>query len=72
MIPTPRIKTWYRDAPTRNRLVGLLRKRKILGAGRQADTSARQIKINPYPAKIPCYRVSLKALGLTRKDIQVS
>ena len=72
MIPTPRIKTWYRDTPTRNRLVGLLRERKIFGAGRQADTSARQIKINPYPTKMPCYRVSLKMLGLTRRDIQVS
>lgn len=71
VIPTSRIKTWYRDTPTRNRLVALLRRRKIFGAGRQADTSARQTKINPYPTKIPCYCASLKPLGLTLGDLRV-
>ena len=71
MIPTSQMAAWYQDKPTRNRLVALLRKRKIFGRGRQPDTAARQIMIRPYATKIPCYRVFLKALGLERKDLQV-
>jgi hypothetical protein len=71
MIPTRRINAWYPDTPTRKRLVALLRRHKIFGPGRQADTSARQTKINPYPTKIPCYCASLKPLGLTLGDLRV-
>ena len=60
------------DEATRDRLVNLLRSREIFLAGRQADTCSRQVKFKPYPNKIPVYWLSLKALGLTMKDLQIS
>ena len=72
MIPTSQMEAWYPDKLTRNRLVSLLRKRKIFGPGRQADTSARQIMIKPYPTKIPCYCVFLKAFKVSLADLDVS
>jgi hypothetical protein len=71
MIPTSQMETWY-DKPTRKRLVSLLRKRKIFGPGRQADTAALQIMIRPYPTKIPCYRVVLKTLKMSLADLVVN
>jgi hypothetical protein len=72
MIPTSKMETWYQDRPTRNRLISLLRTRKIFGPGRQADTSACQIMIKPYPTKIPCYRVFLKTLKVSLANLDVS
>jgi hypothetical protein len=72
MIPTKQMDAWYQDRPTRKRLVSLLRKRKIFGPGRQADTSALQIMIKPYPTKIPCYRVVLKTLKMSLADLVVN
>jgi hypothetical protein len=71
MLPTIRMEDWYPDKPTRDRLVALLRKRKIFGPGRQPDTSVRQTMISPYPTRIPYYRVSLKALGLELRNLKV-
>lgn len=72
MIPTSQMEAWYQDRPTRNRLISSLRTRKIFGPGRQADTSALQIMIKPYPTKIPCYRVFLKTLKMSFADLVVS
>ena len=72
MLQTRRLGDWYPDEAIRKRLVELLRSRKIFGAGRQADTCSRQVKFKPYPNKIPVYWLSLKALGLPMKDLQVS
>jgi putative DNA primase/helicase len=71
MVPTRQLAASYPDKPTRDRLVALLRQQKIFGAGRQADTSARQTMVSPFPKKIPCYWVSLKALGLDWEELQV-
>jgi len=72
MLQTHRMLTWYPDEANRNRLVKLLRSRKIFLVGRQADTCSRQVKFKPYPNKISAYWLSLKALGLTKEDLQVS
>jgi hypothetical protein len=72
MIPTSQMEAWYPDKPTRDRLVSLLRKCKIFGPGRQADTSARQIMIKPYPTRIPCYRVFLKTLKMSFAELVVN
>ena len=71
MLQTRRLRAWYPDEATRNRLVNLLRSRQIFGAGRQTDTCSYQVKFNPHPGKISVYWLSLKTLGLTIKDLQV-
>jgi hypothetical protein len=72
MLQTRRMRTWYPDDAIRNRLVALLRKREMFLAGRQADTCSRQVSFKPYPHKLPVYHLSLKALGLGLKNLQVS
>ena len=72
MLQTSCVRTWCPDEATRNRLVTLLRSREIFHAGRQTDTNSHQVKFKPHPRKIPAYWLSLKALGLTMKDLQVS
>jgi len=71
MLRTRRMLTWYPDEANRNRLVKLLRSCRIFLAGRQADTCSRQVKFKPYPNKISVYWLSLEALGLQGKDLQV-
>jgi hypothetical protein len=72
MLQTRCMQTWYPDEATRNRIVTLLRIREIFFPGRQADTCSRQVKFKPHPNKISAYWLSLKALGLTMKDLRVS
>jgi hypothetical protein len=71
MLQTRAMEDCYPDEATRNRLVTLLRNQKMILAGRQSDTCSRQVSLKPYPRKIPVYWLSLKALGLTTKDLQV-
>ena len=72
MLRTRRLRAWYTDEAARNRLVNLLRRHGIFGAGRQADACSYQVKFKPHPDKLSVYWLSLKMLGLTMKDLQVS
>ncbi len=71
MLQTRLMRTWYPDEAKRNRLVGLLRNRKMILAGRQSDTCSRQVSLKPYPRKIAVYWLLLKMLGLTKKELHV-
>jgi putative DNA primase/helicase len=71
MLQTHRLRDWYPNEATCNRLIKLLRTRKMFLAGRQADTCSRQVKFTPHPQKISVYWLSLKAFGLTKQDLQV-
>jgi putative DNA primase/helicase len=72
MLQTRSMRAWFPDERTCNRLVSLLRNQRLILAGRQDDASSRQVKIKPHAKKIPVYWLALKALGLQRKDLQVS
>lgn len=71
MLQTRRLRDWYPDDAIRNRLVILLRNRKIFFAGRQVDTCSRQVKFKPHPNKISVYWLSLKALDLKTSNLQI-
>ena len=71
MLQTRRMRTWYPDEATRNRLVTLLRSQEMFLPGRQDDTCSRQVMITPHPHKLSVYWLSLKVFGLTKEDLQV-
>jgi hypothetical protein len=71
MLCTRQFRIWYPNKAMRNRVCVALRENGIFRPGRQADTASRQIMIKPWPKKIPCYRLSLKALGVKLSDLAV-
>ena len=72
MLQTRCLRTWYPNGADRNRLMSLLKERKMLLEGRQADTYARQLSLKLLSRKLPVYWLSLKGLGLTLEDLHVS
>jgi hypothetical protein len=56
------LQEWFPDITTRNRLVKLLRSRRIFGKGRRSDTSTRQVFIAELGRKVACYALSRKRL----------
>ena len=72
MLQTRCMRAWFPDERTCNRLVMLLRSRKLFFAGRQPDTCSRQVSFMPYPHKLSVYWLSLKGLGLALEDLQVT
>jgi len=54
---------WFPDVTTRKHLSAVLRSRRILKAGRRADTSTRQIHIAPLKKRISCYVLVRKRIS---------
>lgn len=71
MLRTRSMQAWFPDERTRNRLVSLLRNQQMVLAGRQADSSSRQVKVRPCPHKMPVYWLSLRTLGLGLEDLHI-
>jgi putative DNA primase/helicase len=70
LLQAERLREWYPERNIRNRLVGLLRVREMLHAGRQKDALTHLIMATSGGPRRPCYWLSLKAMGLNRRDLE--
>jgi len=68
MLRSTCLKRWFPEFAVRNRLVRLLRARRILMEGRAADVSTQHLMINHR--KIPCYCIKLLNLQIAPRQIQ--
>jgi hypothetical protein len=70
LLQAERLREWYPESGTRNRLVGLLRAREMLHPGRQKDALTHLVTATSGRPRLPCYWLSLKAMGLNRRDLE--
>jgi putative DNA primase/helicase len=70
LLLAKRLREWYPDSSIRNRLVRLLRARQMLHAGRQNDALTHLVTAKSHGPRLPCYWLSLKAMGLSRLDLE--
>jgi hypothetical protein len=70
LLQAERLREWYPESGTRNRLVGLLRAREMLHPGRQKDALTHLVTAASGGPRRPCYWLSLKAMGLNRLDLE--
>ncbi len=71
MLRAERMRDWYQEAKLRNRLIRLLRARRALHTGRQKDALTRLVTVTSGQPRVPCYGLSLKALGLDCDDLDI-
>jgi hypothetical protein len=57
------MRSWYGNSTVRERVTKLLVARRLLGKGRRADTSTKQVHITELGKKVPCYKIVRKRLG---------
>jgi hypothetical protein len=70
LLRAERLREWYPDSSIRNRLVRLLHARQMLHAGRQNDALTHLVTAKSHGPRLPCYWLSLKAMGLSRLDLE--
>jgi hypothetical protein len=72
LLQAERLREWYPESSIRNRLVGLLHARQMLHAGRQKDALTHLVTATSHGPRLPCYWLSLKAIGVKASNLATS